>query len=273
MAATKDRSWQTWAGSRSDVARAVREAADAVARWSNYPALVKTTVRYADDVSETLPDVDAMSSLHRADLPSIRQLWVEVTGDRDAYEAEQERLHKAWFEALKKRAEAGEHIPESQMGKPEDAASFVSASVLIRLQYGAKGLRIEVSGPHRDQVSGLFDRLADILTRRQAFRRLDPDVGGALAVILVVPGIILGAWLSRAVGIAGAHDHWDAIGIVLVPLGFFAAGFGFHELYPTLELVDDDQKTRAERFGKLFWATIFALATGIVSAAVWDIAA
>lgn len=271
MSATKDRNWKTWAGSRSDISRAVREAADAVARWANYPAVVTTTVRFAEDVSETLPGTDAVASLHRADLPAIRQLWVEVTPDRDAHIAEGERLRELWWGSLKQRADAGERIEEKEMGRPDEPAPLESASVLLRFPWSGNGLRIEVSGPHRDQVTGLFDRLEGILCRRQAFRRLDPDAGAALWVILLVPAIILGQWLSRVVGIAGEDDHWDAVGMVLVPLALLGAAIGFHELYPTVEIVDDDQKTRAERFAKFFWTGVGAVVASIIAAAIYDI--
>jgi len=60
-----------------------------------------------------------------------------------------------------------------------------------------------VTGPDRHQVTGLFARLEAVLTKRQAFRRLDPDsVAFALAVPLVVAGLLLGSNAARWLGLA-----------------------------------------------------------------------
>lgn len=269
--ATKDDTWQTWAGTRSDISRAVREGADAVAEWSGYPAAVTATVKYADGVREDLSGVDAVASLHRGDLLRLRQLWIEVTSDRDAYRADQEQRLKFWYDELKGRAEGGEQIGISEMGKPEEPPPLVAASVLIRIPYGGNGLSIAVTGPVRHEVSGLFARLSEILCDRQAWKRVDPDLGIAFAVVFIIPGLLLGQWLSHVLGFAGEDDNWEAPLMILFPVLGFVAGLGFHELYPNPEIVDDDQETRAERFAKMFWALVGAVVTSVVAAVVYDL--
>jgi hypothetical protein len=271
MASTKERSWQTWAGSRSDVDRAVREAADALSVWGTYAAVVTGSVTYANDLTDTIEGVDAIANLHRSDLPGIRQLWIEIRPDRDAYYAERTRLHEVWEVAAEKRAERGEDI-----GSPAEPPPLISASILIRFSWAGRGLRLEVNGPDRHQVVGLFDRLEEILTRRHVFLHVDPDavqwIGGG---VLLLPSISLGFWLSHVLGTASRNGKWDVGEIVGMAIGAAAAvgfGIGFRQLYPTLELIEDDQKTRGERFGAFFLSALLVVVLGVISAALYDAA-
>lgn len=288
MSATKERTWQTWAGARSDIVRAAHEAADALAGWSSYPSVVTWTVTYSDDVSETPPGgVDALADIYRADLPRIRSLWIEIRPDRDVYYAEQTQVREAywaeraqllqlWQEAADELVRRGESAgsPE-QPEEPGEPEPLIQASVLLRFSSGGRGLRIEVNGPDRHQVSGLFDRLADILCRRQAFRHVVPAFVAIGSAYVFVPLLALGSWLPRALDLSSQNDKWEVaeiVGPVLALVIPILAGAGFWFLYPRLEIIDDSQRTRAERFAKFFWGMVGAVIAGIIAAAIWAIA-
>ena len=156
---------------------------------------------------------------------------------REAYWAERERLLEVWRQ---KPVQPGDdigspNVPE-EPGEPEP---LIAASVLLRFSWGGGGLRIEVNGPDRHQVSGLFDRLADILCERQALRHVWPAFAAIASTYVILPLLALGAWLPRRLDLSSQNDEWEVAEIVgpALALGIpILAGAGFWFLYPRLEI-------------------------------------
>jgi hypothetical protein len=269
VASSKERTWQTWAGSGSDIDRAIREAADAIAGWTNYPAVVTGTVSFADDLTETLKPDDPLSNLHASDLSEIQRLWVEILPDRDAYHAEQARLRDVWRTAAEERARRGEEI-----GEPDQLEPLESASAAMRFSWGGRALLLEVTGEDRDRVVGLFDRLEHTLCRRQAFRKVDPSfVAIFAAALLLLPSLLLATFLVQGFGFASANGQWEWQEIAALVLGLAVpAGIAFAtaKLYPRLEILADGERTRAERFGAFLLGAVVALILGVVASVAYS---
>lgn len=266
MAVTKSDTWNTWAGSPADIHRALREASDAIAAWGGYAAVVSGTVTFNNNVSETLEGVDAVAGLHRGDLQEIRQLWLEVRPDRDAYYREKERLRDEWYEERRRGAAAGD--------EPPDPDALVPASADLRFSWGGYGLLIEVRGEDRHAVVGLFDRLQQILCRRQAWKRIDPMWVASLVVGSFWGGLALGLWLCHLLKLAPEDGKWEWQEVVSMIVGacvWASVGLAFWLLNPRVEVVDDGQETRSERFGRVFGGGVAAIVLGVVAAAVYDV--
>lgn len=242
------------------------EAADAVGKWSNYPAAVSWTVEYRDDMSEVLSGVDAFESVYGADLFRIRSLWVEIRSDRDAYFAERHRLedaHRAERDALwemeRERASRGEEPDDRwkvKPSKPEEPVPLLQAAVLLRFRYGRRGVYMEVLGEDRHQVSGLFDRLSSVLTDRQALRRFDPSLALATAapLLAVTSSIGLLALLVLDSANENGEPEWSVVvAAVVVPALLALAALAYWLLYPRLSSLTTPRRHMRNDLGPGSW--------------------
>jgi uncharacterized membrane protein YeaQ/YmgE (transglycosylase-associated protein family) len=268
---TKLKMWQTWAGSRTEIHRAALEASDAVAEWSGYPSVVSGTVTLEGGLTQTIDGIDSLTVIHRTDLRSITQLWIDIKPSRDAYWEAKEEHRKLVRASAEENARRGEQIrPE------EEFPSLSDASVALRFAWAGYGVRIEVTGDDRSRVVGLFDRLQQLLCERQALRHIDPGLTGFLvAFILANVGLLVGSWLPRAIGIAQHDGKWqvpEIAGPIIGAVVGIAVGLALYLLYPTLEVLDDSDKSRAERFGTWVLGGIAAIVLGLIASGIYDLA-
>lgn len=259
---SKTGTWNTWGGSRADVHRAAMEAADALADWTEYPSVLTGEASFDRGLSQSLSSVDELLKIHRTDLSAVRELRLEIRPDRDAYWAARHEHD---------RREVGEGDADARI---EPFPDFPSSAVAFRFGWASKGLRLEVSGDNRERVVGLFERLEQILCSRQALRRVNPEylalfVGG-FGIYL---GLLVGAAVPRWLGVTHRDGRWEPLEIaspvigVLVVLAFAVA---LRYLYPSIEIVDEGQRTRAERFAKVLWGAAGGVLLSIVAAAIYD---
>jgi hypothetical protein len=265
---TKTTTWQRWAGSRSDVERAIQEAANAVRGWSKYDASVELSVTYRSDLTETRSGLAGFKEIHRGDFKQISRIWIAIAPDRDAYYAERDRLNEEWREEARARLLRGEDAGD--LPEPE---RLVAGSVEIRLPWASRGLQLEVRGEDRHAVEGLYNRLAEILSSRRAWRRLDPD-WALVAIVPMVAGCgILGLLVVDWLGFGAVKNKTNDAQIAGLAIGLLA-GLGLGALpwwlYPQFELVEDGESTRAERYRTLVVSTLVAVVLGVIAAAAYD---
>jgi hypothetical protein len=258
---------KTWAGTRGDIDRAIAEAAAALDTWSRYGVQVNCRIVYRSGLTERKSGIDCVQQIHNADLPEIEDLTVNVSSpDLNAYFEARNRDRDQFFERVQSghaAAEDYEELPQPPSARVEFRFSRLMGSALS----------IEVEGPARDRVEGLHSRLAQILYRRQSFKRVNIDAvvwGGAPLLALV--GLVLGLAITRWFHWSHRDGRWEwtegvgmAVGAV-TGLAFVAA---LRVLVPQLEILDDGERTRAERFGKWVLGAATGVVVGIVAAAIY----
>lgn len=132
---------------------------------------------------------------------------------------------------------------------------------------------LEVTGPDRAAVEGLYQRLGELLTRRQAFRRVAPRtvaaiVAAPLAIVLLVLGILIPRWIDSSLD-NHRVDWQEGVGMlagVAVTGAVVAAAVW---LYPAMQLLEDGDRSRAERFRGLLVATIVSLTLGVAASVIY----
>ena len=267
---TKTGNWQHCAVARGDLHRAASEAFERVGEWSGYGATSDTSVTFRSGLSETSDDPDAVAHLHRGDLPEIAQIRITIRGDRDARWREQERVRNEWYAAQGAAIKRGE-LPTND--EPPDAAPMEDASVTLSMPWAGRALMLEVEGPDRAAVEGLFQRLSELVTRRQSFRRIGPhEVVPTVAVPLGFGLLVLGTLVPRWID-SSLDNHrvdWQEVVGMLAGVVLAAAVVAVVLwLYPATQLLEDGERSRAERFRGLVVAALAALVLGVVASILY----
>lgn len=239
--------------------------------WSQYGSVVEATITYKSNLSQVAQGRELVADMHRADMAEIRQLWIEIKPNRDAYYAEAARLREQRLTARLEAIERGEEDPGGDA--PPERTPLISASVALRFSWGGSGLRIEVRGPDRARVEGLYGRLVEILCKRQAFRRFAPEWISVSAVFFGPIFLTLGLSMTHWLHVARRDNKWEwqeiaamaaglVIGVVLPVIG--------GRLYPQLEIIEDADRTRAERFRAWFYGSVAAVALAVIASAIYS---
>jgi len=255
--------WRRWAAPRGEAVRALELAKNALGQWSGYPSACKTRVSYENDLTERTEDPDFLANLPKSDLAQIEDLWMDVEPDHAAYEAERDKVREAKYDAMAK----SEPYDEREVPYP------ISARVAFRFSSGFTGLTIEVSGPERARVEGLVKGLRDILDQgRSAIPWYSPGFAGdalplAFAFVFTVVGLFVGDQFAPH----RKGFFWqDGVGLGFGFVSGFALGLLIRWMLPTLELVDDGERTRFRRVRGWFFGYVGLVIATIVAAFLYD---